>query len=71
MPKKAFDRVECCINEFLWQKIDNTEGHHLISWDTIMLSKLDGGLGVHDLATCSLALQAKRVSMFLNQESNL
>lgn len=63
MPKKVFHRKEQCIKDFLWQKFDNTKGLHLISWDTATLPKQDGGLGIHDLATTSLALQIKRVSM--------
>lgn len=61
LPKACVNRINSLCSMFLWK--GTLEGHHSarISWETVVLTKRHGGLGVKDLSTwnkaCALRLQ--------------
>lgn len=60
LPKACIDRINSLCGIFLWK--GNIEGHHSarVSWEIVVLTKRQGGLGIKDLRTwnraCTLRL---------------
>lgn len=68
---KYIEKVEQMKKKCLWSNSSQNNGLHLVKWDSVTLPKSLGGLGIHDLSSKSLSLQAKRVLDYLNQVPSL
>ncbi|WOK93465.1 ribonuclease H protein [Canna indica] len=66
----CIDKIEQNTRNFLWSDTPDKKAIHHISWDTVTLPKSEGGLGIHDIHTSCLALQAKRIQCHLNKLSS-
>ncbi|XVE58246.1 hypothetical protein DITRI_Ditri04bG0154800 [Diplodiscus trichospermus] len=59
LPMGVCSLIEKKIRNFLWGGRDDKRGVNLVSWDTVLKKKSDGGLGLTDLHTMNLAFLAK------------
>lgn len=55
LPQACITRINSLCSQFLWK--GSLEGHHTarVSWETVVLTKREGGLGVKDLRTWNKA----------------
>ncbi|CAA7037985.1 unnamed protein product [Microthlaspi erraticum] len=70
IPKACVKKINSLCSAYLWQ--GTTEGHHSarVAWETITLSKEEGGLGCRDLVTWNKACTLKLVwLLFCNSGS--
>lgn len=63
LPKSCINKINSLCGIFLWK--GKSEGHHTarVSWETVTLTKDQGGLGVKDLHTWNLACILKLIWM--------
>lgn len=63
LPKACINRINSLCGQFLWN--GSIEGNHTarVSWETVILTKEHGGLGVNDLHSWNLACILKLVWM--------
>ena len=63
LPKACVKRINSLCSIFLWKC--NLEGHHSarVSWETVVLTKRQGGLGIKDLLTWNKACTLRLVCM--------
>ena len=59
IPISVAKRLERIMRNFLWEKKDGSQNYHLVKWDTITRSKLDGGLGIRNIKEMNKALLGK------------
>ncbi|KAF3546329.1 hypothetical protein DY000_02004891 [Brassica cretica] len=61
LPKSCINKINSLCGQFLWN--GNIEGHHTarVSWETVTLTKDQGGLGIKDLHKWNLACILKLV----------
>ncbi|XP_013594768.1 PREDICTED: uncharacterized protein LOC106302916 [Brassica oleracea var. oleracea] len=64
IPKKCIKIINSLCGAYLWR--GTTEGHHSarVSWDTVTLSKEEGGLGIRDLNYWNKACTLKLLWLF-------
>lgn len=61
LPKSFCGRISSMIANFWWRQMGKDRGIHWKSWQQLLLSKKEGGLGFRDLHAMNLALVAKQV----------
>lgn len=59
IPKGICNTIKKMIRKFLWGSNGKKHGCHLVKWDTILLPKENGGLGLRSLHHMNLAFLAK------------
>lgn len=70
LPKACIARINSLCNQFMWK--GSLEGHNTarVSWETVVLTKRQGGFGVKDLCTWNKACMFRLVWMlFFGPES--
>ena len=59
-PKTITNKIDELLRRFLWEGGRNCENKlHLVSWDKVTKSKMEGGLQIRDVATQNLAMGGK------------
>lgn len=70
LPKGVIDAIDRRRRAFLWTGEESCSGSRcLIAWDRVCMAKLEGGLGVKDLATQNHCLLLKFVHKLLSNVS--
>ncbi|XP_010431475.1 PREDICTED: uncharacterized protein LOC104715797 [Camelina sativa] len=61
LPKKCIKILNSLSSALLWK--GTTEGHHsaIVAWDTVILAKKEGGLGIRDLCVWNKACMIKLI----------
>lgn len=66
LPKTIVLRIEQILRGFLWgSRPDGGGGVHLVAWEVVCQSRLEGGLGIQSLVTRREALIARHAARFL------
>lgn len=68
-PVGIIDVLEKYRRKFLWGGSDEGKKIHWVSWDRVIASKSDGGLGIGSIASQNSALLFKWVWRFFNEEN--
>ncbi|KAL4586081.1 hypothetical protein LXL04_010712 [Taraxacum kok-saghyz] len=69
-PRKVLDCLEGIRRSFLWQGSSSERKIHWVAWSKIVLPKDRGGLGVGCLNVLNLAMLAKWVWRYRNEDNN-
>ena len=59
LPIKVCNQIDKLIRDFLWGSTEEKRRLHLVRWETVMLPKELGGLGLHNMKDINNALLAK------------
>ena len=60
IPLKLCDELDALCAKFWWGQVGNERKIHLKSWDKLMVSKKEGGMGFLDLRAFNLVILAKQ-----------
>ncbi|KAM7474964.1 hypothetical protein LguiB_022207 [Lonicera macranthoides] len=71
IPKKAAKLLEKLMRDFFWEGFGERKGNHLVNWDEISKSKLNGGLGVGNIIKKNMALLGKWLWRFPLERDSL
>ena len=65
---KKLDKMR---RKFLWQGNKEAKGYCLVKWETMLLSKKDGGLGIRNLRLQNESLLLKWLRRYINEDKAL
>lgn len=71
IPKGVIQSIERLSRNFLWGEVEGERRCHLVNWETVTLSKDQGGLGIRRLREMNLAFLAKLGLRIMNDEECL
>lgn len=70
LPSRVYQEIDCVKRNFLWGSIPEKQKMHLVNWDTVILPKDHGGLGIHETKPQNLTLIAKLNWRLLSKNSS-
>lgn len=71
IPPKVLKKLHKLRRDFLWKGGRESKGYFLVKWDTVMLSKERGGLGIRNLRVHNKTLLMKWLWRYIKEEGAL
>lgn len=71
IPSKVVKKLDKLRRNFLWQGCNEGSGYNLVKWETILLSKKRGGLGIKNLSIQNNCLMMKWLWRYNSEEHAL
>ncbi|CAN1148886.1 LINE-1 retrotransposable element ORF2 protein [Linum perenne] len=65
LPKTVIKNVEQICSRFLWGTNEKGHAKAKVSWDSVTLPRVEGGLGIRDLSTWNVACLARHIRAIL------
>ncbi|KAH0634712.1 hypothetical protein KY290_035831 [Solanum tuberosum] len=71
IPAKVVKKLDKMKRKFLWQGNKEGKGYCLVKWETVLLSKKDGGLGIRNLRLQNESLLLQWLWRYINEDKAL
>ncbi|PWA71036.1 hypothetical protein CTI12_AA283580 [Artemisia annua] len=69
LPKDVIKTINSILKSFLWSQNDMSKGKAKVAWKSVCQPKVQGGLGLKDLATWNKALLVKHLWNLANKDT--